>query len=76
MEGKEEEGLVALVLTPFTNNFATDLVNCNFVKAVKLLKLLNSRKLSESCRKLQKTASPHPKHAIYTTRVPSLPLLS
>ena len=33
MEGMEEEGLVALVLTSFTNNFATDLVNSNFVKS-------------------------------------------
>ena len=63
MEGMEEEGLVALVLTPFTNNLATDLVNCNFVKTVKLLKLLNSRKLSKNCKKLQKTVSPLPKHA-------------
>ena len=63
MEGMEEEGLVAQVLTPFSNSFATNLLNCNFVKAIKLLKLLNSKKLSENCEKLQKTVSPLPKHA-------------
>ena len=33
MEDMEEEGLVAMVLTSFTNNTATDLVNSNFVKS-------------------------------------------
>ena len=57
----EEERFVAMVLTPLTNKFATDLVNCNFVKNIELLKELNSRKMVENCVKAVENCLATPK---------------